>query len=125
MKSNPTSVTIEEIEDEDDQLSRNKPKLPSDSPHIMMDNAEYNNTQKKKAQPTRETTSNKNKVPKVDPQPSTTHDPKKGRRRSIPVKRGNAVRERTVPDIGSKSGPTLHTWHEFQGIDRATGEILV
>jgi len=39
--------------------------------------------------------------------------------------RDNSIKDRVVPDIGTKHGPSLHSQHAYQGIDREMGEIYV
>src|SRR6201999_4667342 len=67
------------------------------------------------------------KKPEVNKRPPPVYDSGKSHKQStpVPIRQGNRLKDRTIPDTESKYGPSLHTRYAYQGIDRETGEILL
>src|ERR1700733_11242415 len=125
---------MEEVEDEEDRLHRAKPKLASDSRYILENVNEYQRdtgTKEKVRESTKKTkTEGKSQptpTPKTEYRSKRTDNSNKSKNRptKVPVRYDSKVKDRIRPDTESKYGPSLHTRHEYQGIDSVTGEILL
>jgi hypothetical protein len=110
------SVTIEDIEDEDDRLSRIKPKLASDSPHIMLgQDQEEEEDQRKSGKKKEKHIDRRNTIPRKVTKDERVKipldEPKKVHQdiRKVPIGNGNERKEPKVPELTDTSTPSLHT----------------
>jgi hypothetical protein len=125
MKSKRTSVTMEEVEDEENRLYRMKPKLAADSKYVLEEvHKHQQKTGDNKKKDRKDTIPTKSKVERG---PKTQINPNKDSRdmKDIPVRYGRKVKDHMKCDIESNYGPSLHTRYAYQGIDRTTGEVLL